>query len=197
MRKIGRLYLEEISDIRNACDIRFQLGEELKDILDHCSRKLETWRRTFDALSNRVEIDIDEPDRPTGDDPYFILLKNTEFAAYMFLSSDLAVLYDVAHKSEIPSADKRDRDARQSIYSICTTEADEFSHSGMYRRTACQQAIDKLGEEQRQAYAIRPAAQIPKAEFTGEEAKARSWHTKQYCEKDGYKWGEDKICHAK
>jgi hypothetical protein len=68
MRDMGLLYLEELDNLQLRCKVSSE---------DGC---LSRWESNMDSLEDRITVTLSESKRPSGDQPYFELLKAARFA---------------------------------------------------------------------------------------------------------------------
>jgi hypothetical protein len=78
MRKTGILYLDQLDDFKQRCERGRVACETVMN---------GEMNKTMDSLEDNITIDLDEPGRPEGDNPYFLLLKRVRQAEYKYLGA--------------------------------------------------------------------------------------------------------------
>lgn len=90
MRKTGILYLDRLDDFKQRCE----RGREACEAVMHGEMN-----KAMDSLEDNITIDLDEPGRPAGDSPYFLLLKRVRQAEYKYLGA-LSTMQFIQHEEQ-------------------------------------------------------------------------------------------------
>lgn len=71
MRRVGILYLEQVEELTTDCD-------------SDCKGR---WSKAMDGIQDRIEITLSESKRPSGDKPFYELLRSTRWARNTYVES--------------------------------------------------------------------------------------------------------------
>jgi hypothetical protein len=90
MRKTGILYLDQLDDFKQRCERGRVACETVMN---------GEMNKAMGSLEDNVTIDLDEPGRPAGDSPYFLLLKRVRQAEYKYLGA-LSSMQFIQHEEQ-------------------------------------------------------------------------------------------------
>lgn len=168
MRKTGILYLDQLDDFQRKC----YAG------VDACQAVVtDEMKRTLDSLQDNISIDLDEPGRPSGDNPYFSLLRSVRQAEYIYLSKVFGLEVDAETAGVSPEAKryKAEQTARWNhVYASCYSTTREMAKTGSYSSSSAENCNKMIIESE------------------GQDTLS----LKQLCENIGALW-QDGQCHAK
>ncbi len=74
MRNVGLLYREQVD------------GLQKDDDFDRRFDSRDAWEKHLGSLEDRITITLSESRHPSGDEPFFKMLKNARFAHFMYMS---------------------------------------------------------------------------------------------------------------
>jgi hypothetical protein len=134
MRSVGILYLEKIDRFEKACtDL---------DGIDTC---MDRWDDTFEPINSRVQLTMDEGDRPAGDKPFWDTLQTTANAYHITWSS---LWMAIKTKNPVKEKEAMERAGKfQDVGMTCRREAKEQIHTGYFANDVCDAAVKKSLEK--------------------------------------------------